>query len=466
MWRKVTRIILKTLAWAIGSLLVLLMLVIFLIRLPAVQTYITHRATAYISGKTHTKVQLEKVYISFPKSIVLEKLYAEDIRHDTLLYLGKLKVDIDMLALLRHKVKVNNLELTAANANIIRNEVDSNFNFSFLIRAFSNDKKAAPKVKTVSKDTIGWSIGVDKIKLDDIRGSYADGVSGLTITGSVGTLRLNMRDIDIRHLSFSGHDLALADAAVTLTQSKSNHSVADSTVALLPLLALDKIDLKRIRFRYDNIPHGQSYVIHVGSLFVLPGAIDLNGHHIHVKRVDLSASDGQITLMRDTINSTEQTSSPGDTIKNGWQVSGDTVSLHHIDFSYGLSNVAKQPSGVDFNHLDIKDVNIEAGKISYSPAEIIAIVHHISLKEQSGFVLKNLSTNGRYDDKGASLQNLILATENSQVSRSNISISYPSIRALSKDIGELGVRADLQALHVSPRDIYYFAPQLQGNCLP
>ena len=123
-WRKLIKRVLKILAGVIGSLLLLLVVIILLIRIPAVQTYITQKATTYLSSKTHTKIQLKGVWISFPNSVVLDQLFAEDPKHDTLLYLNRLKIDIDMLALIKHRVKVNDLFLSGVNANISRSTVD------------------------------------------------------------------------------------------------------------------------------------------------------------------------------------------------------------------------------------------------------------------------------------------------------------------------------------------------------
>jgi hypothetical protein len=462
-WKRAILITLKILAGTIGSLLFLLIVFILLIRLPSVQTYITHKAVAYLSKKTHTKIALKGLWISFPKSVVIDQLYAEDVNHDTLAYIGKLNVDIDMLALLKRKIKVNHLFLSDVNANIARSKVDSTFNFNFFIKAFSSGEKKAPvvKVKTNPKDTVGWQIQVNKLQLENIRGSYADGVSGLTIKATVGNLDLNMKAIDIKHLSFSGHDLALSNVNFTLIQSQSNPSVEDTSVALLPLIAMDKLTLKNIKFLYKNIPHNQSYAIHVDTLSAIPGAIDLNGHNIHVKSVYLAESDGQISLQRNFTKETSSATKVEIDTSIGWQVSGDSVTLHKVDFNYDLSNVPKIESGFDYNHIGLKNVSLLAGKVSYSTKKIVATVHSLSLKEQSGFDLKNLSLAGIFDYKSVIVKHLMLTTSYSVIN--NVSARISALDKIAHNIGALGIEANLTPLQIGLDDLYLFAPSLRKS---
>jgi translocation and assembly module TamB len=44
-------------------------------------------------------IELEKIAISFPKSVVIKGLYLEDVQKDTLLYAGEVKVNIGLFAL-------------------------------------------------------------------------------------------------------------------------------------------------------------------------------------------------------------------------------------------------------------------------------------------------------------------------------------------------------------------------------
>src|SRR3954467_15364486 len=89
----------KILLWIIGSIVGLVIVLILLLRLPSVQNFVIHKVTASFSKKTGTRIEIGSLYISFPKSILIENLYAEDKSQDTLIAAGKIKVDLNLLSL-------------------------------------------------------------------------------------------------------------------------------------------------------------------------------------------------------------------------------------------------------------------------------------------------------------------------------------------------------------------------------
>ncbi len=466
-WGKVVRITLKVLAGIIGSLLVLLVALVLLIRLPSVQNYITHKATQYVSSKTHTQVTLRRLYVGFPKMVVIEQLYAEDARHDTLLYLGKLEVNINLPALLHHKVEVSSIALSDVHANIGRSQVDSTYNFGFFIKAFAGDKKKAPEVRMRS-DTAGtpWQVQVDNVDLERIRARFEDSVSGTIIQGQVGLLQLHMKGMDIKQLSFTGKTLTLRDTKVDITQTRNNDAVKDSTVALLPLIALDRLDLTNIHFSYSNQPGGQLYSFGVGSLYIQPEKIDLNQHIIKVRSLRLLNSDGLVAMRRSDPTVPKKQAPPSfiDTSSiKGWYVNADTIHLEHIDFAFDETDAPHVVSGMDYRHLRLTDVNTHIERGYYSPDTILADIQHLSATESCGIVLRNLSADGQYTSTGGVLRGLTATTALSHISRSDVAVHYPSIKALSGNVGELAINADLHPATVDVRDILWFAPQLRAT---
>src|SRR4051812_16976411 len=108
----------KVLGWIIFSILIILIAIIGIIQLPAVQQKITQKAVSFLEKKIGTNVDIESLYISFPKNIVLKGFYLEDKAKDTLLYAGKLSVDTDLWALTQHEIQLNDITLENITANV------------------------------------------------------------------------------------------------------------------------------------------------------------------------------------------------------------------------------------------------------------------------------------------------------------------------------------------------------------
>ncbi len=107
----VVRKILKILGWVIASIIFLLVLVYVLIQIPAVQNFAKNKVVSYIEKKIKTRVQIGNLSIAFPKQIVLQNIYFEDQKKDTLLSGKEIPVDIALLKLISNEVNVGYLEL-------------------------------------------------------------------------------------------------------------------------------------------------------------------------------------------------------------------------------------------------------------------------------------------------------------------------------------------------------------------
>src|SRR5947209_10396273 len=109
----------------------LILLVYIVIQVPFVQNFAKNKVVAFVQGKIKTKVEIGRLSLDFPKRLVLENVYFEDQKKDTLLYGGKIRVDIALFKLLHHEVDLSYLELNTIKANIYRVQPDTVFNYDY-----------------------------------------------------------------------------------------------------------------------------------------------------------------------------------------------------------------------------------------------------------------------------------------------------------------------------------------------
>jgi hypothetical protein len=76
---KVLRIVYKT------FLIILLVIatLALLILTPPVQDFARKKATTWLSNKLKTKVEIGKIYVGFPKKVILENVYIEDRKKES-----------------------------------------------------------------------------------------------------------------------------------------------------------------------------------------------------------------------------------------------------------------------------------------------------------------------------------------------------------------------------------------------
>ncbi len=114
---------------------------------------LAHGATNYLSGKLGTRVHVDRVYIRFFKSVVLDGLYVEDQHHDTLLYAKELNADITHFNLEKHIIEIKSVQLNDADVNLIRYKGEKHDNIKFITDFF-----ATPGSKDTTSKKLNLSI--------------------------------------------------------------------------------------------------------------------------------------------------------------------------------------------------------------------------------------------------------------------------------------------------------------------
>lgn len=132
---------------------------------------------------------------------------------------------------------------------------------------------------------------------------------------------------------------------------------------------------------------------------------------------------------------------------------------------FKFDNLAKpelKSNAVDFDHLNIKNLNIDMKDIAIIEDSIVFNIRKISLKENSGLQLSRLNTKGYFAASGIHLNNLYLETSNSLIRASYFKLKTKSL----KDFNDFEQRVKFDvAFYVSKvcsEDIAYFAPKLHG----
>ena len=272
---KFTRISLKVVAWIVGIVIGLLLLVFILIRIPAVQNFAVQKVVNFLETKIGTPVEIGRVTLNLPKLLVLENVYFEDQQQDTLLAGERLLVDISLLKLLNNKVEINELNFQGITANINRTLPDSAFNFDYIIRAFTTEE-----VEETSKDTASaMAFSIDKINLDRIQIRYDDEIIGTNADVYLGHLDTRIKTFDLENMHFEIPKITVDGFKTTLLQSKvagAEHipSTDDLGVeravgaeAAMPDLKLGEVDLRNIQVVYED--EAGKVRSEIGSVLVL-----------------------------------------------------------------------------------------------------------------------------------------------------------------------------------------------------
>ncbi len=442
------------------------MLLYILIQVPAVQNFARSKVVAYLEKKIHTKVQVNKLSLTFPKSIVLEGVYFEDQHKDTLFAGARIEVDIALFKLISSEVEINKIELKDLTAHIYRLGKDTSFNYQYIVDAFATPPSNKPA------DTAASKISLDKIVLNNVAGTFRDAQTGMDFSGRIGKFQTAFKKFDLDKMIFNLPDITLEGLTGHLYQNKplltpqpTSVVEAQSNEPFKLNLGLQNISIKNILFDYKNDVSVMSAKLNLGELSGKVKSIDLAKLDVQLEQVILHNTDAAVVLGK-----TEQTKIVKKEIgkeaaaqaNNPWKISIGSIDLSNNNIAYDDNNIPVINKGMDFSHLKIDSLVFKGKDFVFTPTAYAGNVTEGAFKEKSGFNLRTLQTNFVYNDSGAALKNLLVQTDKSTI-RDNITVAYPSIETVTKDVGKLYLDANFTRSDLAVKDMLALAPQLQAN---
>jgi hypothetical protein len=461
---------LKILLWIIASVILLVILIALSLNIPAVQNFVKDRAITYLKNKTKTEVRLESIKIAFPKDVVLNKFYLEDRKGDTLLYAEKLQVDISLLKLLKNTVEINNIELKNIRANVKRIDPDTAFNFSFLVDAFMTDQKK-PEEKVDKDTTSTLKFSVDKILFEDVGITYHDDVAGNDVKLYVGEFSSKIKDFDLANQRFVIKTLNLKNTSLNYLQQKPLTILAQhlknsvdkekKQQGKLPLIEVEDFAFNNVKVNYDDQLSTTKAIANLNDLGLVNLKVDLTNGKYTADDARLNNSKVLFAFKPATTNNLEKVK---DTVLP--EKSSLAFALKNISFknnSVQFDNLGAKPvAGLDFNHLNINNLNLGAEQFTFSNGEITAKVTNGSLKDKSGFTLNELKGNAVYNDKQIKLTDLVLRTPNTAINTST-ELSFTSLEDLTKHPERVKINLNLKNTTIGLKDAVFFSNAIPAN---
>lgn len=458
---------LKIALWIFGSILFIILLAVMLLMTPPGKEFVRKQAESFLRKKLQTTVNIGGIDYSLPKFIELKDILFLDQAEDTLLAAHKIKVDINMLKLIRSNVDVQEIYLQDIYANIYRNAPDTNFNFTYIINAFVT----APSGETQAKDTSGGSkltMSMDKLVLSNIRFRFDDYTGGSRFGIALDTLFASMKKIDPNELVFNVDKLFISGANSSfITDTSYLPPDPDTSTGPITLqLAANELDLRNIHYNQQSVTDKFLMDIHVSRLLGHPHKIDLYNQTIEIKDLLLDPSDVRISMENKVADAAAEVAdtlvdaAPAPELK--WRVLAGQLNINRLNFKMDNVSMPRQRTGMDYAHLDAKNITLAASTLYYTTDTIAAALKHLSMQEQSGFDLRELKTNFMYHPQGAFLSDLYLQTDNT-ILQNYAWVQYPSLESLTKNMNLMRIKLNIEKSIVGFKDILLFAPQLAAQ---
>lgn len=455
--------ILKYTGIVLASLLVLIIVLILSLQIPAVQNFAKGKLVNYLEEKIQTKVSLDRVYIGFPNSLVMENLYLQGQKVDTLLFARKLDVGLNIPKLLKNTADLTSIDLQGVKANVVRNE-NGTFNFDYIIDAFATEEEE----ESPSKPFI---ISLDKIKLKDIKVSFIDQQSRNDLEIYFKSFDTRVKTFDLQENSYAANEINMDGLRLKLKQDVLEEVAGkvEEKVDSLNQQKPMKIGLNKIKLTNFDIDYGDDNTktfakIIFKELSSKINQLDLEKSNFGIDNLYLKGANINAKLFLPAENA-----NPKSTEKTGSSTAEESLSLalrklilDDVKVIYNNTAISPTRSGMDFNHLNFSKMNLEVRNFQMKDGTFAGTVNSAEIKEGRGLNIQKFQTDFVYDDQQAYLKDLYLQTPKT-ILRDEVVLNYNSIQQLSANPGAVRISANIRNSKVGFSDILMLVPNLRNT---
>ncbi|TXK71026.1 translocation/assembly module TamB domain-containing protein [Mesonia sp. HuA40] len=445
---------------------ILFVLLLLFIRSPWGQNIIVNRVVDYVSGKTKTVVQLDKLFITWQGNINLEGLYLEDKKGDTLLYTRQLEADIPLYPILsNNNLNINALEWDGALANIKRKDTLAGFNFQFLIEAFADSNQPQKNMQPENKNE-PLKINLGDFYFSDFNFTYQDAVLGSDLKVKFNALDLSMQEFDLEKQDYFIDKLHFQKALINYVQSEPQFMVQDSTQSGLPHLKMNEIRLKEVRFNYLDKPNQLKADVNLINFLLSNGNLDLNQQKIQID--ELRLVDSKLDIDSNKPNNPKKESKEVDNTTDAsiwpdWEVSLANIDFKNNQISYHEASKPRQENVFNPQAMTFKALFVKAKNLNLKRTKSVGLqLERLAFKESSGFKVKEASFVAQITDEKLKVNHIKLGTNTSNL-KANIQIDYTNLDDFINDYTQADFRVNVSQLETQWVEAYYFAPELKQN---
>ena len=147
---------------------------------------------------------------------------------------------------------------------------------------------------------------------------------------------------------------------------------------------------------------------------------------------------------------------------NQFSISVEKMNLSNLNLEIHDYNEKKQPKGIDFSHLHLKQIISQIEDISINSEEVSAIIRKLNFRENSGFHVENLISQINFSLKGIFFKDTEIDLLNSKLVFGKSGFETSSQNNFTDFADSVQWNLKLSKSRISLKDVAYFVPQIWG----
>lgn len=351
---------LKVLLWIV----IVVLLIPVALYIPPVQGFVKNIACSVVKKSTGMDVQIDRLHLKFPLDVSLQGVKVIEATGDTMVMAREVVADVRLLPLLHLDVDVKALSLNDGYYRM----VSPDSSMIMKIRARSLDVAAGSKVEIAKSNIL-----LDKVSLSD------------------------------------------GDVQLYMNVWKQESTPPDTTATPF-YIAINQLDVDKIRFGMSMLPTIDTLSLDVNKLHMTDGIIDLRKNSINAKLLSIDGGMAKYIAPTPEYIASHPAPAPDTTyVSPPMTIESDSISINKFGAVYAIKG-AKPIKGFDANYIEVKDVGIGLRNFYNCQSTLRLPITRLEAKERSG--LQILSGLGlvALSEEGIAIDGLALHTPYSYIS--------------------------------------------------
>ena len=193
--------------------------------------------------------------------------------------------------------------------------------------------------------------------------------------------------------------------------------------------------------------------------FIFLDKIKLDHFVSNISDDSLGVSNFQFIIDQLSSESPDTTTSESD-----WKISCKKIEIKNSSFSYFVSDTIIVDYGINYNDLDLNNINLYAKNLFVAGNSIMIDIDSLSIKDKSGLNIEKLQANAFVGSERIELNKFSIITNNSNLYLKRLKFSYSNFDSFSNFLEEVDMNVQIaDSTILNLKDLSYFVPQLKGH---
>lgn len=453
--KKSLRVLGKILKWSF-IIVILVFLILFIVwKVPAVHDYAVQKGTEFFNNKTGGKLSIGEVDLRLPFFIGLEEINLDTPKGEKLASIGKLEIYPGWRMLVKKTLRVDRIDIEEVDAQILLNE-NGEWNFDFIAQGFSDSTSPPPPPQDTS--SVGWSFLLGDLNLKEVSFIYADQSSGDSVNVALGSLEMEMEEINPAEQIFLVDQIELSDNEIYLRfPAGSADESEEETEGVLPTLGLEILEIDQTHLIME-MGETMPYEFEVGRLFAEIKDINIGAGIFGINQISLEEAELTIPLSDSSVNENEGATSSAEASSLFAPIEASVKELR-------ISGLGLRAGTRDKTVHRLSDLEIDASDISANDSSYAILLEHLSGKYNEFEGLSDFKGDFSLNEKAINAKAIELVYSESYLSMST-SISFSDIQSFLDEMIFETASIDVENFLIARKDLEEITSKLSLDSIP